>query len=302
VAAAESFRDQVHAGGLGPKTVNKVLTTGAAIFDFAMRRQYVQVNPFELAERLRDNPAEMGEDDAVITEEDIYTTEASRYRALGEIPHALPRRRTPGTATFGNPLAPVVGLHIRHSSFLREDSPLAHERQARISGPHPRFTFKSPKTRSGIRDLKLPAELAEELQRWRARCPESHLGLLFPNQAGEPMRRETVLDHLHATQRKAGVPGRDVKAFRHIFASVMIAGGKPDTEVAYALGHKDPQVTRTVYAHWYRNQKSEGARALATEILGPKPPSETPQQAPDAAAEDRGDILETSTATENYLH
>jgi integrase len=88
-----------------------------------------------------------------------------------------------------------------------------------------------------------------------------------------------------------GIPERDVKAFRHTFASVMIAAGKPDTEVAYALGHKDAQVTRTVYAHWYRNQKSEGARALATKILGPS-----------AVAEDRGDILETSVSAESYLN
>jgi len=75
----------------------------------------------------------------------------------------------------------------------------------------------------------------------------------------------------------------------------MIAAGKPDTEVAYALGHKDAQVTRTVYAHWYRNQKSEGARALATEILAPKPPTNT-------VPKDRGDILETSVATGSYLN
>jgi hypothetical protein len=77
----------------------------------------------------------------------------------------------------------------------------------------------------------------------------------------------------------------------------MIAAGKPDTEVAYALGHKDARITRTVYAHWYRNEKSEGARALATEILGP-----APQQAPDAVADGCGDILETSVATESYLN
>jgi Phage integrase family len=82
-----------------------------------------------------------------------------------------------------------------------------------------------------------------------------------------------------------------VKAFRHTFAGVMIAAGKPDTEVAYALGHKDAQVTRTVYAHWYRNQKSEGARGLATELLGPNP-----------ADDDRGDFLETSVPKESYVH
>ncbi len=47
---------------------------------------------------------------------------------------------------------------------------------------------------------------------------------------------------------------------------------------------------------------SEGTRALASEILGPKPLEVTPQQAPGAVAEGRGDILETSVPTQSYLN
>jgi hypothetical protein len=90
--------------------------------------------------------------------------------------------------------------------YVRIRRSLTTAKDPRISGPQPRFTFKAPKSRSGIRDLKLPAELVQELKHWRAKCPESPYGLLSPNQAGEPMRRETVLDHLHATQQKALSP------------------------------------------------------------------------------------------------
>jgi integrase len=295
VAAAEALRDQIHAGGLSPKTTNKVLTTGAAVFDFAMRRQLVKLNPFELAERLRQNPAQVdGDDDDVVTAEDIYPHH--ELRRLLETEHSHKFR-----------ILYLVGVLLgpRHSEILALQWPdfaleaeapcvrirrsLTNAKDPRVHGAQPRFTFKLPKTRHGIRDLRLPHELVRELKVWRANCPESPYALLFPNLDGEPMRRETVLDHLHATQRKAKIPERDVKAFRHTFASVMIAAGKPDTEVAYALGHKDAQVTRTVYAHWYRNQKSEGAHSLATKILGPQ-------------SEERGDILETSVATESYLH
>jgi integrase len=139
--------------------------------------------------------------------------------------------------------------------------------------------------------LKIPMELVVTLVSWRSRCPESLHGLVFPNQGGDPMRRETVLDHLHATQKKAGIPKRDVKAFRHTFASTMIAAGKPSTEIAFALGHRDSTVTLSIYSHWFRAQKSEGARALATEIL-----------APTTSADDRGDVVETSEISERTLH
>jgi len=101
--------------------------------------------------------------------------------------------------------------------YVRIRRSVTNAKDPRIGAPQPRFTFKSPKTRSGIRDLKLPSELVLELKLWRAKCPEGPYGLVFPNQAGEPMRRETVLDHLHATQQKAVIPERDVKAFRHTF-------------------------------------------------------------------------------------
>ena len=111
------------------------------------------------------------------------------------------------------------------------------------------------------------------------------------------MRRETVLDHLHATQKRAQIRERDVKAMRHTAASFMIAAGKPDIEVAYALGHRDSQVTRTVYAHWFRRAKSEGAGALAREILRPRP-----EEQAEAVSEADGDFLETSEREARMFH
>jgi integrase len=72
-----------------------------------MRRQFVQVNPFELAERLRHNPAEIGENDAVITEEDIYPPD--ELRKLLQVEHSAKFR------TFY-----LVGVLLgpRHSEIL----------------------------------------------------------------------------------------------------------------------------------------------------------------------------------------
>jgi integrase len=176
--------------------------------------------------------------------------------------------------------------------YVRIRRSVSFSKDPRIDGEQPRFRLKQPKTRHGVRDVRLPPELVTELGLWKAACPLSEPGYVFPNEAGEPMPRETVLDHLHATQRKAGTPERDIKALRHTAASFMIAAGKPDTEVAYALGHKDAQITRTVYAHWFRNEKSDGAGALAKTILPTvKPPVSR-----------NGDILETSDPESATLH
>jgi integrase len=71
-------------GGLSPRTTNAVLTTGAAVFDFAMRRQLVKLNPFELAERLRANPADFADDDEMVTEEDIYSEDELKKLLVAE--------------------------------------------------------------------------------------------------------------------------------------------------------------------------------------------------------------------------
>jgi integrase len=50
---------------------------------------------------------------------------------------------------------------------------------------------------------------------------------------------------------------------RHFFASELIHGGYPPTEVAARLGHSSPNVTMTVYARWYRDAKSDAVTSLA---------------------------------------
>ncbi len=60
VEVVERFRDRLRdEGKLSRGTINRVLTTGAAVFNLAIRRHYAVINPFELAERLRVGSAEL---------------------------------------------------------------------------------------------------------------------------------------------------------------------------------------------------------------------------------------------------
>ena len=60
VASVERFRDDRRRTGLSPQTVNKLLTTIAAIFKFANRKELIDRNPAGIAERLRSG-ARIGE-------------------------------------------------------------------------------------------------------------------------------------------------------------------------------------------------------------------------------------------------
>ena len=72
---------------LGPKSVNKVLTTGSAVVAHAMRKGLVERNPFALVERLREQAGELpvedgdGPREGPITDANVYSPDEMR-RAL----------------------------------------------------------------------------------------------------------------------------------------------------------------------------------------------------------------------------
>jgi integrase len=49
---------------------------------------------------------------------------------------------------------------------------------------------------------------------------------------------------------------------RHIFASTLIAGGVNVALVARLMGHSTPQVTLTVYSHFFESDFSKARKTL----------------------------------------
>jgi len=113
------------------------------------------------------------------------------------------------------------------------------------------------------RDIKISAALSLELKKYKFGNPLSACGLMFPNSEGQPSDRKTTWTKLNRAVQKANqnedgndkIPQRTVHSLRHFFASRLLADYVPVPEVSRIIGHSNPNVTMTVYAHWY---KSEG--------------------------------------------
>lgn len=58
-ADIERFRDEQRKTGLAPQSVNKLLTTAAAVFKYAARHEQTDRTPAAVAERCRLNAAEI---------------------------------------------------------------------------------------------------------------------------------------------------------------------------------------------------------------------------------------------------
>ncbi len=280
VAVVERLRDSLRKAGLAPQTVNKVLTTVAAVFKFANRREYIDRNPAVIAERLHTGSGQVTvasarEDDAqpVVSPEGVLSPDQAGKLVAASDPGlyqtvflaALLTGARIGELTalmWSDVDFETASLSIRRNlSWARTKG----DREAGRKGPQ----FFEPKTRASRRTLRMPPELVSALRRWKLACPPGELGLVFPKADGSPLHRKQVLAKgLLPALGRAKLPRVDIHSLRHTFASALIMDGAPVTEVASLLGHSSPQVTLTRYSHWFKQVRTASVENLARAVIG----------------------------------
>ena len=260
------WRDQEK---LSPITVNKLLTTMTAIYNDAMRVGNVKHNPAQAAQRLGVGSVEASEsENAEVRPEEVYNAEE------------LNRLIQNAEAGFFKTLIFTVAMTgMRHGETLAlqwGDIDLgAGKITVRRTWPdkwrEEEPIFYVPKSKNGVREIPIPAELVQALKRWKISCPVSKWDLVFPKTDGSPHDRKTVLrSGLYPAIRKAEVKKLNMHALRHTFASLLLSQSTPITEVSSYLGHADPQVTLKVYSHWIPRTKTDSISRLAGMILRAK--------------------------------
>lgn len=274
----ESLRNDLLRGGrLAPQTINKILGTLTAVFEYAERHGITERNPARLAERLRPGGGEVaaGEADAQgerqVDPDDVPSPEEVRRLLMAAEP-GLSSTFLLTAALTGARCSELLALtwddveldrgeiHIRRAiswARTRED------RAAGVTGAR----FFAPKTKSSRRKVEAPPELVTALRRWKLAAPISETGLVFAKADGTPIHRKTIRDkYLIPALDRAGLRRFGVHALRHFFASELIRRGYPVTEVAARLGHSSPAVTMAVYARWFTNAKSDAVKELAKSL------------------------------------
>ena len=118
------------------------------------------------------------------------------------------------------------------------------------------------KTKNAERTIKLPAWLIRDLREHLISLPNRD-GWLSPSTEG---------NHLHPGSWRRRVWGPCVKALgldgakphglRHLHASMLIAEGRPLTEIAKRMGHANPGVTLSVYGHMIETDDTAAAEAI----------------------------------------
>jgi Phage integrase family len=96
----------------------------------------------------------------------------------------------------------------------------------------------NPKTKKGIRELPIPAELVTALGAWKEKCPKSRLDLVFCNEFGEPCNRTGIGRYglAPALEQAKIEKAISMHSLRHTYASMLILLKKPITDISEYLG------------------------------------------------------------------
>jgi integrase len=131
-------------------------------------------------------------------------------------------------------------------------------------------TYRLAPLKRGTRGRTVPAPdfVLPELKAARKRGPGAD-GLLFRSDRdnAKPWHYGSLRMALAAAGTKVGLPELDPHDLRHLYASVLISGGENVTTVSYLLGHANPQITLSIYAHLWERDDSR-ARSRVETALG----------------------------------
>ncbi|MFI5364977.1 MAG: tyrosine-type recombinase/integrase [Candidatus Binatia bacterium] len=287
VPRVERFTQERRTAGVSPQTCNKILTTATAIFRFAVRHKKTVTNPAADAERLKVGALELrdredAERTGVEVQEDEVLSPDELGRLLQNADEGFYRTLFQTTALTGARHDELLALMWSDFDFdagkvtIRRS--LSWAKVDKDDATQPRFF--PPKTKAGRRTIDLPPELLHVLKVWKLQCPPGELDLVFPTPEGKPAHRSNVLRWgLYPALERAGLRRVHMHSLRHSFASSLIMAGEPPTRVANLLGHSSPAVTMRVYAHWFKDVKTEAVNNLAKQLFSPP---QKPKQAKSA--------------------
>ena len=117
--------------------------------------------------------------------------------------------------------------------------------------------LKEPKNKK-FREITIPPSALKKLQahRKKQQPQREHFGdsyqgdFIFCNPDGSPLKPDTVSASVSLLFRNLKLPkGASLHTLRHTHGSHLLAAGVPLTDVSKRLGHVNPHVTATVYAH-----------------------------------------------------
>jgi integrase len=254
-AKVEKFITASHNEGMNISTLKKILVTLGQIMAYAVRHGYIDHNPVRDAERPRGN----GETE----EEKIRVLAPFEINSLLNAEKDMKYRTLFRLAIFsGSRQGELLGL--KWSDVDWENN------QIHIQRTFNNQRWYNTKTEASNRKIDLGPAMMKELKEWKLACPPNDLDLIFPNEAGQPINHNNLVNrHFEPALKKAEIEKIRFHDLRHTYASLLIEQGENIKYIQTQLGHSSPTVTWNVYAHLMKPVNQEAPSKLESTIFEP---------------------------------
>jgi integrase len=248
------------ASGLAPKSVHNVHLCLHKALGAAVEDGLLGSNPADRAHRLPTDRPELAVWTPQETAAFLRSVNGDRLYGLWRLLVATGMRR--GEA-----------LGLRWADVDLAGGTVAIRRQ-RVRGPDG-IGWGSPKTQAGRRVIDVDPATVAALRAHRAAQDRERLewgaayeagDLLFSRENGAPLDPDSVSGFFERHVRRAGLPRVTLHALRHGHATMMLRQGVPVHVVQRRLGHSNPSVTLSFYAHVLPQQAAEAAARFAALI------------------------------------
>jgi len=126
------------------------------------------------------------------------------------------------------------------------------------------YEIGEPKTKAGIRDVNVPAPVADALrQRYMALGRPALTTYVWPSTTGLVLAGERFREKIKEACADAGIDHITWHELRHHYASVLLKQFGQDQlwTVANLMGHENTHITQDTYGHWLVNEEEEAKLA-----------------------------------------
>jgi len=238
------FYNQLENKGVGVRTIRYIHAILKTAFKDAISHGLIEVNPTQGVILPRWNKKEMQIFDEEQITQFLYAAKDSPYYGIYHFAIATGMR-----------MGEILGL--KWSDVDWQNSILFVRRQAQsVNGCG--VIFQEPKTKSGIRRIKIQKSSLEELKNQLSRNEQAKTkagkywkenNLIFSSHLGTPVVASNLRRNFKSILKRSELPNIRFHDLRHTAATMMINHEVPIIVVSQILGHSKPSVTLDIYSH-----------------------------------------------------
>lgn len=240
----------MQASGKKAWTIRAAITPLRRILTYAVREQLIPENPF-----LRLGRDEMPQSDQrerrVLSKDElqrVFQHASDRYR--------LPIQMLAFTGVRASELRGLIWSDLELQSGTVTITRQLDDRGRRVK-------LKTPES---VRTVFLMDSLVKALKRHRlASAYSADSDFVFPRDDGSPTTYAGLVSGFKYAVKKAKLeePAPSLHSLRHGFASMLIAGGSDVVFTSRQMGHANPSITMSIYAHEF-GQEQAAAKMVNT--------------------------------------